>query len=315
MDDLLRYLPGPQSVAVRYGVTAALVFLAYGLRVALGNFSGAYGFLFFILPVVVSALMFDRGTGFFAVALSGLFVATLLDWGVKPGGHLGAILLFGIIGACLVFIAEGLHQALEKAHASQRTTALLLDEMSHRVKNKFAMVAAIIGLQARRSSPETRQALEEIASRVNIIATVHSYLQLSRHDGLIDMSEYVPGLCDSLKGALSGPRAISLTSSAVAAMLPPEKALTIGLIVNELVTNAVKYAFEEGRAGNVHVDLIQEQEHFVLTVRDDGRGYPPSAEAGLGTRLVTTLAAQLGGSATWSTGQNGGCVITVVFSA
>ena len=66
MEALLRFLPGPQPVAVRYGVTAALVFLAYGIRLALGDYSGAYGFLFFILPVVASALMFDRGTGFFA---------------------------------------------------------------------------------------------------------------------------------------------------------------------------------------------------------------------------------------------------------
>ncbi|CAN1724224.1 membrane protein of unknown function [Hyphomicrobium sp. 1Nfss2.1] len=140
MDDLLRYLPGPQPVAVRYGATALLVLLAYGLRLALGSFSGAYGFLFFILPIIASALMFDRGTGFFAVGLSGLLVAILLDWDVKPGAHVGALLLFAIVGACLTFIAEGLHQALEKAHASQRATALLLDEMSHRVKNKFAMV-------------------------------------------------------------------------------------------------------------------------------------------------------------------------------
>jgi two-component sensor histidine kinase len=77
----------------------------------------------------------------------------------------GALLLFTIIGACLVFIAEGLHQALEKAQASQRATTLLFHEMSHRVKDKFAMVGSIISLQARRSSPETRRALEDIASR------------------------------------------------------------------------------------------------------------------------------------------------------
>ncbi|CAN1724225.1 two-component system, sensor histidine kinase PdtaS [Hyphomicrobium sp. 1Nfss2.1] len=127
------------------------------------------------------------------------------------------------------------------------------------------------------------------------------------------MAEYVPGLCNSLKEALCGPRAISLTSRAVAAMLPPEKALSIGLIVNELVTNAVKYAFEEGRAGKVHVDLSRENSRFLLTVSDDGRGYSPAAEASLGTRLVTTFASQLVGSATWANGPNGGCVITVAF--
>ena len=315
MEALLKYLPGPQPVAVRYGVATALVFVAYGARLALGDYSGAYGFLFFILPVIASALMFDRGTGFFAVALSGFLVATVLPWGARSGAHVVALLLFAVVGTCLVFIAEGLHRALETAKSAQRATALLLEEMSHRVKNKFAMVSSIITLQARRSSPDVKQALEDIASRVNIIATVHNYLQLSRHEGLIDMSEYLPGLCESLDDALLGPRAVSLHATAIPAELPPDKALTIGLIVNELVTNAIKYAFEEGQPGHVRVDFKRNQERFVLTVGDNGRGYAPTSEAGLGTRLVKTFAAQLGGSATWEAEKSGGCKIIIEFPA
>ncbi len=277
MEALLKYLPGPQPVAVRYSATTALVFAAYGVRLAVGDYTGAYGFLFFFLPIVASALMFDRSAGIFAVALSVFLVATLLDWSAKPGAHLIALLLFALVGACLVFIAEGLHRALETANAAQRATALLLEEMSHRVKNKFAMVSSIISLQARRSSPEARQALEDIASRVNIIATVHNYLQLSRHEGLIDMSEYLPKLCESLNDALLGPRAVSLHATAIPVELPPDKALTIGLIVNELVTNAIKYAFEEGQPGHVHVDLKRDEERF--------SAHGPRQRAGLCTDL------------------------------
>jgi two-component sensor histidine kinase len=302
VEALFRYLPGPQPIIIRYGVSTLLVLLAYAIRVGLGNYSGAYGFLFFILPVVASALLFD-------------LVATLLDWSVKLGAHIGALLLFAIVGACLVLIAEGLHRALATAQAAQRATALLLDEMSHRVKNKFAMVASIISLQSRRSSPEVRQALDDIVRRVNVIATVHDSLQLSRHEGLIDMSEYLPRLCDSLKEALLRPRAISLTASAVTVQLPPDKALSIGVIVNELVTNAVKYAFDEDRSGHVRVDLSRGEKGLVLTVQDNGRGYPPSAEAGLGSRLVTTFATQLEGVAAWDAGRAGGCSAKVVFPA
>jgi two-component sensor histidine kinase len=262
--------------------------VAYGLRVALVEYSGAYGFLFFILPVVASALLFDRGTGFFAVGLSAVLVSTLVSWSVKPVGHVIALLLFAIVGACLVFIAEGLHRALEAANASQRATALLLDEMSHRVKNKFAMVASIISLQARRSSPEVRQALDDIVRRVNVIATVHNYLQLSRHEGLIDMAEYLPKLCEALRDALLGQRAVSLTTTAVPVQIPPDKALAIGVIVNELVTNAIKYAFDEDGAGRVIVNLSRKGDELVLRVEDTGRGYPTNAEPGLGSRLVTT---------------------------
>ena len=315
MEGILRYLPGPQPAAVRYGATAALVLAAYGVRLAVGDYTGAYGFLFFFLPIVASGLMFDRSTGVFAIALSVLLVATLLNWSAKPGVHVIALLLFSVVGACLVFIAEGLHRALEAANAAQRATALLLEEMSHRVKNKFAMVSSIISLQARRSSPDVKQALEDIASRVNIIATVHNYLQLSRHEGLIDMSEYLPRLCESLKDALLGPHPISLQATAIAVELPPDKALSIGVIVNELVTNAVKYAFADGQPGHVIVDLNREKELLVLTVRDDGRGFSPTSEAGLGTRLVTTFAGQLGGSATWETQAGDGCLTRVEFRA
>jgi two-component system, sensor histidine kinase PdtaS len=313
LQDLLRYLPGPQPVAVRYGVATLLVLLAYGLRLALGAYSGAYGFLFFILPVVASALMFDRKPGFYAVALSALLVASVLDWETKPGAHVIALMLFGIVGTCLVFIAEGFHRALDASYAAQRATTLLLDEMSHRVKNKFAIVSSIITLQARRSSPDARQALEEIARRVNLIATVHDYLQLSRHDGVIDMSEYLPRLCTSLKEAIMSPGAVSLTATAEPINLPPDKALTIGLLANELVTNAVKYAFEGGGQGLVAVKLQTEGPIVVLTVQDNGRGYPVNAVSGLGSRLVNTFAVQLGGTASWSAGPGGGTLVTISF--
>lgn len=313
MEVLLRYLPGPQPLFVRYGVTALLVLVAFGIRCALGNYTGAYGFLFFILPIVASALVFDRATGAFAVVLSAALIATLLDWNDKPGAHVIALLLFAIVAGCLVLIAEGLHRALDAAYAAQRTTALLLDEMSHRVKNKFALVSSIVNLQSRRASPEVRRALDDVARRVNVIATVHDYLQLSRNEGQIDMAEYLPKLCDSLKQALLAPHSISLATKTVAAKLPPEKALSIGVIVNELVTNSVKYAFDENQPGLVNVELSRQGADLRLTVEDNGRGYALTADAGLGSRLVTTFATQLGGVATWEAGRSKGCKVTVVF--
>jgi two-component system, sensor histidine kinase PdtaS len=257
--------------------------------------------------------LFDRATGCFSVVLSTLLVTSLLNWHVRPGAHLGALSLFVFVGVCLVFIAEGLHRALETANAAQRASTLLLDEMSHRVKNKFAMVSSIITLQARRSSPEVRQALDDIARRVSVIAAVHDYLQLSRHEGMIDMSEYVPTLCKALSEALLGPRPISITGRSEKVDLPPDRALAIGLIVNELVTNALKYAFDESEQGRVDVDLNLKGTSLVLAVQDNGRGYPSNVEAGLGTRLITTFAAQLGGTPTWNSPCQRGCRTTVEF--
>jgi two-component sensor histidine kinase len=131
---------------------------------------------------------------------------------------------------------------------------------------------------------------------------------------LIDMSEYLPKLCDSLKEALMSPEVV-LTAAAERVNLPPDKALPIGLIVNELVTNAVKYAYGEGQNGHVLVDLSSADGRIRLVVRDDGRGYPADAEAGLGSRLVTTLAAQLGGVATWEGPEGGGTITRIEFPA
>ena len=139
------------------------------------------------------------------------------------------------------------------------------------------------------------------------MATVHNYLQLSRHDGRIDMSEYLPSLCAALRDALCGPRAITLSVRAISETLPADKALTTGLIVNELVTNAFKYAFETDRPGKVEVEFNRSEAGLELAVIDNGRGFATDAKTGLGTRLVTVLAAQLGGTADWSPVEDGGC--------
>jgi two-component sensor histidine kinase len=313
MDALFRLLPGPLPVFVRYGWTALFILVAFAIRYAVGDNAGPYPFLIFILPIVGSALLFDRGTGFFATALSAALLSTLLDWNERTHVHVAALSLFTFVSCCLVFLAESLHRALEVAHRAQETSHLLLQEMSHRVKNKFAVISSIIALQGRQSSPEVREALENVGSRVDVIAAVHSSLQLSRHDGHIEMSGYLTGLCRSLESALdSNARSISLLCTSVQLLLPPDKALAVGLVVNELVTNAFKYAFGD-RGGRVLVELSLEQDAVVLAVSDDGKGCPSQPREGLGTRLVKTFAEQLGGSARWSPGELGGCRVTVQF--
>ena len=96
------------------------------------------------------------------------------------------------------------------------------------------------------------------------------------------MSEYLPSLCKALQEALCGPRAVSLQAKAEAIKLPPEKALSAGVIVNELVTNAFKYAFDDDRIGHVRVEFVRANDYLVLSVSDDGKGRSQEREAGLG---------------------------------
>ena len=115
--------------------------------------TGRYGFIHFILPVLAASLLFGRNAGFFAVALSVSLISMLLDWQVGTLAHTRAIAVFCIVATCLVYLADGWRSALTKAHAAQDAADLLLQEMSHRVKNKFAMINSIIGIQARHAAP------------------------------------------------------------------------------------------------------------------------------------------------------------------
>ena len=299
VEDFFRVLPGPQPLIVRYGATAAMVLLTFALRLAIQDRGGPYQFILFVPAVVASGLLFDRGTGFFAVALSTALVALQLPWREDSAAHIVAIAIFIVIGSGLTLISEGLHRALERAHKAEIETQLLLQEMSHRVKNKFAMVVSMLALQARgAASPETQAALEAIGSRVRVIARVHDYLQQSRHGGLMDMQEYLKALCGSLEEALCSHRPVRLIVDAEPVALPPDKALSVGLIVNELVTNALKYAFPGERSGLVQVQFGKQGNRLCLSVADDGVGCMHES-VGLGTKLVRLLVVQLGGEARW----------------
>ena len=314
MEALFRLLPGPQPLWVRIAATALIVGAAFAFRLSVGEGTGRFGFIHFILPVIAAALLFERTAGFFAVALSVLAVGSIIPWESRVETNVSAIFVFVMVASCLVFVADGLRSALSKAHAAQRATDLLLQEMSHRVKNKFAMISSIIALQSRSSSPEVKHALEDVSRRVQIIATVHDFLQLSRHNGRINMSEYVPGLCRALQQALCGPRPISLTARAEFIELPAEKALATGLIINELVTNAFKYAFpDDDAAGHIEVEVTSAEQDVILNVNDDGVGRPVESKGGLGTRLVTVFAGQLGGAAHWTRDGSPGCKVSIRF--
>jgi hypothetical protein len=101
MEALFRLLPGPQPILVRYGATTMLVLIAFAIRLGLEESTGRYGFLIFILPVVASALLFDRGTGFFATALSAALVASVLPWQAHAEVHIAAIITFLTVGDVL----------------------------------------------------------------------------------------------------------------------------------------------------------------------------------------------------------------------
>ncbi|KQT89807.1 histidine kinase [Methylobacterium sp. Leaf469] len=200
--------------------------------------------------------------------------------------------------------------AIERQRAEARLKAaverqeLLSREMSHRVKNSLAVVAGFLGLQARGSDNEdVKAALADARTRVEAVAQVHDQLWRQPSLEAIDVAGFLEALCARLQE--SAPHH-TLVCRAQTVNIPADLAIPLGLFVNELVTNAIKYAYPEG-AGEIRITVRDVGADdgaaggLHLSVCDDGVGLPegfdPTAprRASLGMRIVNSLARQLGG--------------------
>ena len=192
---------------------------------------------------------------------------------------------------------------------------VLLKEIYHRVKNNLQVVASLLNLQSRRAADAgVRQLLDDSANRVKSMALVHEQLYRAGNLSSIKLPEYLKQLTDNLS-IVNRPLStrVPLMLEVDPLTLGVESAIPLGLVVNELVSNAYRHAYAaDAPGGKIVVRLIGSQEGQVcLEVRDDGRGLPEGFEldkgACLGMRLVETLAQQLGAMLTWDTNHQGTC--------
>ena len=178
---------------------------------------------------------------------------------------------------------------------------LMLRELEHRMKNNFQTVAALLSTQLRRATDEpAREALREALNRVTSISQAHANLYaFGDHTQGVDMAVYLRELCGNLAVALLLGEKVRLKCCVEPGALDRDRAVAIGLIVNELVTNAAKHAFAEGAAGQISVAFEREANGYRLIVEDDGRGLPSdyaTRRHGLGRGLVEAFTRQAGGS-------------------
>jgi two-component sensor histidine kinase len=213
--------------------------------------------------------------------------------------------LFLVVALANALLIEALHRrfcALKVAHRSLAQAGqekdVLLAELAHRVKNDLAILATLVQQQRRRvGDPVARAALAATAERVQVLARVHA--RLTRRDGglWVDSRAFVAELCDELGAALVGGRPVTLRVEAESHPIALARAVSVGLIVNELVANALKHAFPGERAGTVLVRFVRVGDEFRLLVTDDGIGCSGTVTSGgLGQRLVQSLSRQLGGA-------------------
>jgi two-component sensor histidine kinase len=177
---------------------------------------------------------------------------------------------------------------------------VLLQEMQHRVGNSLQIIASILLLKARTvRNEETRLHLQDAHKRVLSIAAMQKQLEAGKHGEAIEIGPYLTRLCETLAGSMIGERRpISLEVHAENGVATSSQAVSIGLIVTELVLNALKHAFpDETRQGNVLVSYDVAGMNWRLTVSDNGVGRPDGSSqqpvTGLGTNIIEALAKQL----------------------
>lgn len=210
------------------------------------------------------------------------------------------VMLCGWI-AWLLLRQERSRAALQAALADNR---VLLQEIHHRVKNNLQAVSAMVQLQA---APADMKA--DLTGRIAAMTAVHQHIYETDQFGEVDASAYLGKLLEGLKS--NAPPRIALDWKLAPLEIEPEQAMPLGLLVNELVTNAFKHGFPAGRSGAVHVLLEPQGEDAVLVVSDTGIGKPEGGSAGLGTRLISGFVNQLKGRS--SVKSDGGTVVEVVF--
>ena len=177
---------------------------------------------------------------------------------------------------------------------------ILVREAHHRFKNSLQFVASMLRMQATRhtGNPELEAELHEASARVSCIAKVHDHLSRMDQNSEFDFAHYLKGLCSDLNAAWSRENDPSIVVAAGHVLLPADTAVTLGLITNELVTNAFKHAYPDGARGVVRVAFLPlEDGSFNLIVADSGAGWLQNgevrAETGLGMKLVEGLCRQL----------------------
>jgi PAS domain S-box-containing protein len=185
--------------------------------------------------------------------------------------------------------------------AAQARQANLFEELNHRVKNNLGIVSAALGMQARGAEPRVRGELMKAIGRVQSISEVHDALYKGHRTEDVDFGPYLEGLCQRLSDSLLADDRVRIVVEAQSAPIPVDHAVPLGVIVNELVTNAVKYAYTAPEAGFITVRFSRTRDGVLLSVSDAGRGLPDDIERkskGLGMKLLGPLVAQVGGALT-----------------
>ena len=191
------------------------------------------------------------------------------------------------------------HASRDRYAALAAEREVLLREVNHRVGNSLQIIASLLHLQANSSTQDgVKAALTNAMGRVAAVAQVHRRLYTSHDLKSVLLNQYLEALLEDLRRSAEGNKMSRLTLKAEPIEIDPDRAVAIGIIVNELVMNAVKYAYPDG-AGPIHIVLNAHGDDLELSIADDGVGLNVKTDprsTGMGQRIVTAMAQKLDAS-------------------
>lgn len=235
------------------------------------------------------------------------------------GIALGTIILM-LVATLVEALQETSHRLKVVNDSLRRAEAekdILIRENAHRVRNDLTTFSSVIRLQqARLVDPVAKDALGALNERLLVLVKVHNRLRIDAGHTLVNSREFLNDLGEELRTSLIGTRAIRLVVNAESYPLTHRSAVALGIIMNEFLTNALKYAFQGRKTGEVVVTFAREDRTFILNVRDDGVGHDGTVKGtGLGMNLIRGMVRQLDGALSFDKPSQGGYVATVRFSA
>ncbi len=221
------------------------------------------------------------------------------------------------VGIGAVFVITSWNNELKK-NVEERTRSLtiaedrlkeslleketLLNEIHHRVKNNLAVVIALLDLQRMKNTdPGIRKVLDDAKSRIKSMGFVHETLYQTEDFANVEFSEYLDRLCHSLEATLKSPdKEINIIHNCDKISFPIEKAIPLGLLINEVIVNSYKHAFKELNEGTVSLSLSKSGNDYLLVIKDNGVGFSNLENSSknsesLGMKLIKTLSRQLRG--------------------
>ncbi len=208
-------------------------------------------------------------------------------------------------------------RAEHEIKASLREKEAMMREIHHRVKNNLQIVSSLLRLQSRSIKSKTLKDTFEIAqNRIKSMALIHEVLYLSENLDKINFSDYIKRITNHLFSMFSrNAKKIRLELDVGEFYLDIDKAIPCGLIINELVSNAFKHAFPDGKSGKIQVRLANKLDRYTIVVKDNGVGFPDDVDMGntetLGLQLLNDLVKQIDGS--YEKQNDGGTIFKIVF--